>query len=54
MEQLSLRSKESKSSQQFISMSATIRIRLKQFNNELTQVKKKLDEESKTRSMYPY
>lgn len=53
MEQLSLRSKEQKSSQQYNSLSASIRLRLKQFNNELGQLKKKLAEDSKIRSMYP-
>lgn len=51
MEQLSTRSKEPRSSQQYSSLSAAIRIRLKQFNNELSQLKKKLEDESKTRFM---
>lgn len=47
MEQLSMRSKEAKSSDQYTRLSAGIRLRLKQFNNELDQLRVKLNQEAK-------
>lgn len=50
-EQLTLRSKELKNSENYIRLSASIRLRLKQYNSEVEQLKIKLDQESKTKSM---
>lgn len=51
MEQLALRQREHKHSDNFTRISATIRIRLKQFTTELTQLKQKLKNSSS--EMYP-
>lgn len=51
MEQLSARSKEPRSSQQYNSLSAAIRLRLKQFHNEVGQLKRKLDDVWKSGSL---
>lgn len=52
MEQLALRQRELKNSDNFTRLSATIRIRLKQFTNELSQLKKKLKDSAS--NLYPY
>lgn len=46
MEQLALRQREHKTSDNFTKISAIIRIRLKQFTNELAQLKQKLKDSS--------
>lgn len=54
MEQLTLRSRESRVSQAYASLSANIRLRMKQYSIEVDQLKSKVDEDFKHRSMYPY
>lgn len=51
MEQLSQR-QSTKLSDKFASLSANIRVRLKQFYNEVTELKRKLNEADNSRSMY--
>lgn len=53
MEQLSLRSREMRTSDKYARLSAAIRMRLKQYNNEVGQLKIKLSEASNSKLMYP-
>lgn len=54
MEQLSLRQRETRSSENYARLSASLRMRLKQYSNEVSQLELKLREATKIRSMYPY
>lgn len=54
MEQLSLRQLEIKSSEKYSYISATIRLRLKQYNNEVNQLKEKINRAYSTQLMYPF
>lgn len=51
MEQLSLRSKELRNADNYSRLSASIRLRLKQYGTEVDQLKVKLDQESKNNTM---
>lgn len=53
MEQLTLRDKENRRSQAFGSLSATIRLRMKQYSTQVLQLKSKITEASKQHVMYP-
>jgi len=52
MEQLTMRDGESKTSKAYASLSANIRLRMKQYTREVQQLKSKLEEASKLRTMY--
>lgn len=54
MEQLTVRSAEQKTSQEYARLSSAIRLRMKQYSSEVQQLKDKLSEASSTHSMYPY
>lgn len=54
MEQLTLRDGELKTSKAYASLSANIRLRMKQYTREVQQLKSKVDEASKSRTMYPF
>lgn len=54
MEQLTLRSGETRTSEKYSRISATVRMRLKQYNNEVEQLKLKLQEAAKSKLMYPF
>lgn len=54
MEQLSFRSRETRTSEKYARLSATVRMRLKQYNNEVEQLRIKLQEAAKSRLMYPF
>jgi hypothetical protein len=54
MEQLTVRSREQKTSQAYSRLSSAIRLRLKQYSSEVQQLKDKLSEASASHSMYPY
>lgn len=54
MEQLSLRSTETRTSEKYARISATVRMRLKQYNNEVEQLRLKLQESAKSELMYPF
>ncbi|XP_015516231.1 syntaxin-8 [Neodiprion pinetum] len=51
MEQLTLRNRESRTSQNYASLSANIRLRMKQYSGEVEQLKSKVDEDFKMRSI---
>ncbi|XP_015183766.1 PREDICTED: syntaxin-8 [Polistes dominula] len=51
MEQLNTRERESETSQAYASLSANIRLRMKQYNREIYQLKTKLEEASKSRTI---
>ncbi|KAI4487408.1 hypothetical protein M0804_005557 [Polistes exclamans] len=51
MEQLTARERESETSQAYASLSANIRLRMKQYNREIYQLKTKVEEASKSRTM---
>jgi len=51
MEQLSLRQREPRSTEKYAHVSATIRLRLKQYNNEVGQLKQKSDQAARVRSI---
>ncbi|XP_023019903.2 syntaxin 8 [Leptinotarsa decemlineata] len=53
MEQLSLRQKHPRTSEKYNQLSANIRLRLKQFNNEVGQLNQKLEGTSKLGSITP-
>nr|XP_023019903.1 syntaxin-8 [Leptinotarsa decemlineata] len=53
MEQLSLRQKHPRTSEKYNQLSANIRLRLKQFNNEVGQLNQKLESTSKLGSITP-
>lgn len=53
MEQLTLRDREPRTSQAFASLSARIRIRLKQYNNQVRELRSKVNEACRQHSMYP-
>ncbi|KAI4497022.1 hypothetical protein M0802_007768 [Mischocyttarus mexicanus] len=52
MEQLTIRERESETSQAYASLSANIRLRMKQYNREIYQLKTKVEEASKSRTIY--
>jgi hypothetical protein len=54
MEQLTLRSREQKTSQAYAHLSSAIRLRMKQYSSEVQQLKDKLSQASASHSMYPY
>jgi hypothetical protein len=54
MEQLTLRSREPKTSQAYARISSAIRLRMKQYSSEVQQLKDKLSEASVSHAMYPY
>lgn len=54
MEQLTLRNKHPKVSQAYASLSANIRIRIKQYNKEIQQLKSKVDDALRFKTMYPF
>jgi len=54
MEQLTLRSREQKTSQAYARISSAIRLRLKQYSSEVQQLKDKLSEATASHAMYPY
>lgn len=54
MEQLTLREGEPKASKVYASLSANIRLRMKQYTREVQQLKSKVEEASKLRTMYPF
>jgi len=49
-----MRDGESKTSKAYASLSANIRLRMKQYTREVQQLKSKLEEASKSRTMYPF
>ncbi|KAF7401036.1 syntaxin-8 [Vespula maculifrons] len=51
MEQLTMRERESETSQAYASLSANIRLRIKQYNREIYQLKTKVEEASKSRTI---
>ncbi|XP_014607820.1 PREDICTED: syntaxin-8 [Polistes canadensis] len=51
MEQLTARERESETSQAYASLSANIRLRMKQYNREIYQLKTKVEEASKSRTI---
>lgn len=53
MEQLTLRDREPRTSQAFAALSARIRIRLKQYNNQVRELRKKVNEACRQHTMYP-
>lgn len=53
MVQLTYRQKFSRTSNKYSELSANIRIKLKQFNNEVGQLNQKLDVIGRTGNMYP-
>lgn len=53
MEQLTYRQKFSRTSFKYSELSANIRLKLKQFNNEVGQLNEKLEIIAKTGNMYP-
>ncbi|CAH1179470.1 unnamed protein product [Phaedon cochleariae] len=53
MEQLTIRQKYSRTSDKYAQLSANIRLRLKQFNNEVDQLNKKLDVSAKSGNITP-
>jgi DNA-binding SARP family transcriptional activator len=54
MEQLTVRSREQKTSQAYARLSSAIRLRMKQYSSEVQQLKDKLSEASASHAMYPY
>jgi hypothetical protein len=54
MKQLTVRSGEQKTSQEYARLSSAIRLRMKQYSSEVLQLKDKLSEASASHSMYPY
>ncbi|XP_032676423.1 syntaxin-8 isoform X3 [Odontomachus brunneus] len=54
MEQLTMRDSEPKTSKVYASLSANIRLRMKQYTREVQQLKSKVEEASKSRTMYPF
>lgn len=54
MEQLTLRNKHPKVSQVYASLSANVRIHLKQYNREVQQLKSKVDDALRSGTMYPF
>jgi len=54
MEQLTLREGEPRISKLYASLSANIRLRMKQYTREVQQLKSKVEEASKLRTMYPF
>ena len=54
MEQLTLRDREPRSSQAFVSLSANIRMRLKQYSTQVKELKIKVNEARRQRIMYPW
>lgn len=54
MEQMSLRSRETRTSEKYARLSATVRMRLKQYNNEVDQLRVKLQEAARSKLMYPF
>lgn len=52
MEQLMQRQRLSRNSDKYSHLSANIRLRLKQYNNEVGQLKQKLDVTTRSDSMY--
>lgn len=53
MEQLTQRQRFSRTSNKYSALSANIRLKLKQFNNEVGQLHQKLEVIGKTGNMYP-
>ena len=53
MEQLTLRDREPRASQAYAKLSVNIRLRIKQYSSEVRQLKIKVEEASRQRSMYP-
>ncbi|KAJ8931139.1 hypothetical protein NQ314_015993 [Rhamnusium bicolor] len=53
MEQLTFRQKHPRTSDKYSQLSASIRLRLKQFNNEVGQLNKKLGVTTTSGNMYP-
>lgn len=51
MEQLTTRERESETSQAYASLSANIRLRMKQYNREIYQLKTKVEEASKSKTI---
>lgn len=49
-----MRERESETSQAYASLSTSIRLRMKQYNREIYQLKTKVEEASKSRAMYPF
>lgn len=49
-----MRERESETSQAYASLSTNIRLRMKQYNREIYQLKTKVEEDSKSRTMYPF
>ncbi|KOC62524.1 Syntaxin-8 [Habropoda laboriosa] len=54
MEQLIARNKHPKSSQIYLTLSANIRIRLRQYNHEVQELKNKVDSALRSKTMYPF
>jgi len=54
MEQLTMRDGEPKTSKAYASLSANIRLRMKQYTREVQQLKCKLEEASKLKTMYSF
>lgn len=54
MEQFTAGNKHSKVPQSYASLSANVRIHLKQYNREVQQLKNKIDEALKFKTMYPF
>ncbi|KAF3425824.1 hypothetical protein E2986_06968 [Frieseomelitta varia] len=54
MEQFTARNKHSKTLQAYASISANIRIHLKQYSREVQQLKNKVDDALKSKAMYPF
>lgn len=54
MEQFTERNKHLKVSQTYASLSANIRIHLKQYSREVQQLKNKIDDALRSKTMYPF
>lgn len=54
MEQLTLRQRFTRTSNRYSEISANIRLKLKQFNNEVGQLNQKLEIIGRSGNMYPF
>ncbi|CAH1992287.1 unnamed protein product [Acanthoscelides obtectus] len=54
MEQLTLRQKYPRTSESYSQISANVRLRLKQYNNEVGQLERKLNDTTLSQNLYPY
>lgn len=54
MEQLTIRQKHPRTTEMYSHLSANIRLRLQQFNNEVGQLNKKLSDITNSGKVYPF